>query len=187
MRFMDWVRGKGRCAQDIVVPFCSKKVGTDISRIFSVLRLDCKNFVPFFKMKLERTKPAYSRVISLIVPFVPLFYKPLYTREEGKKKTVYKNVLSKKTGTIGTTGFSVENHREISVPFCSKKLEQNWNKTGTCTRKRPLFPCTSIFYSAYSARLWLEIASDKPLTCGYACFGIAFRYFVLYNMHIFAT
>lgn len=155
MRFMDWVRGKGRCAQDIVVPFCSKKVGTDISRIFSVLRLDCKNFVPFFKMKLERTKPAYSRVISLIVPFVPLFYKPLYTREEGKKKTVYKNVLSK--------------------------------KTGTCTRKRPLFPCTSIFYSAYSARLWLEIASDKPLTCGYACFGIAFRYFVLYNMHIFAT
>ena len=128
---MDWVRGKGRCAQDIVVPFCSKKVGTDISRIFSVFRLDCKNFVPFFKMKLERTKPAYSRVISLIVPFVPLFYKPLYTREEGKKKTVYKNVLSKKTGTIGTTGFSVENHREISVPFCSKKLEQNWNKTGT--------------------------------------------------------
>ncbi|ADO37882.1 hypothetical protein ELI_2913 [Eubacterium callanderi] len=41
--------------------------------------------------------------------------------------------MLKKTGTIGTTAFRVENHREISVPFCLKKLEQKWNKTGTFT------------------------------------------------------
>lgn len=38
-----------------------------------------------------------------------------------------------------------------------------------------------------SAHLWRKTASDKPLTCNYMTFAIAFRHFMLYNIHIFAT
>ena len=119
--------------QDIVVPFCSKKVGTDISHNFSVLQPDSKNLVPFLKTKLEQTKPAYSRGISSIVPFVPLFYKPLFTREEKEKSVYIKKFVEKNWNNWnnGVSGREIAGNQRSILPEKTgtkvEQMEQNWN------------------------------------------------------------
>ena len=157
-----------RCS-DIVVPFCPKKVGTDISRIFSVLQPDSKNLVPFCQKKLGQTKPAYSRGISSIVPFVPLFFINLCVREKKKEKSVYKKKFVEKTGTIGTTAFFGREYAGKQRPILPKKVGTKLGQLGQnmdiCLRA-PLFPCVLRFFlHAISAHIWRETASDKLLTC----------------------
>lgn len=127
------------CIQEIVVPFCSKKVGTDISRNFSVPQPDSKNLVPFLKTKMERTKPAYSRGISSIVPFVPLFYKPLFTREEKREIRIYKKVCWKKLEQLEQRRFGSRTIGKSAFHFAWK----NWN----IYLRAPLFPLYCDFFA----------------------------------------
>ena len=129
MRFMDWVRVKGDVFKRLLFHFVPKKLEQTFPAISRCSSPIPKILFHFSKQNWNRRNP---HILGAFLRFH--FFINLYLREKKKEKSVYIKSLLKKTGTIGTTAFRVENHREICVPFCPKKLEQKWNKwnkTGT--------------------------------------------------------
>lgn len=183
MRFMDWVRVKGDVLKILLFHFVPKKLEQTFPAISRCSSPIPKILFHFSKQNWNRRNPhilgAFLRLFHLFHFFINL-----YLREKKKEKSVYIKKFVEKNWNNWNNGVSgreiAGNQRSILPEKTGTKVEQNWN----IYLRAPLFPLYCVFLHNVSAHLWREIASDKPLTCWYVMFGIAFRHFVLYNICI---